>query len=547
MSKTRAIGGCAALRMKGVALSIALLGCSSTATALELTAPDSELKIRWDNTVKYSTAYRLDNPSERVAAGDPGGPGTELDDGDRNFDRGVINSRFDLLSELDVVYKQVGLRISGAAWYDDVYRRGNDNRSLSVNSRSVPAGEFTEKTRDMMGRKAEILDAFVFMNSDPTAEVPFTVRAGQHSVLYGESLFFGSNGIANAQAPIDVIKALSVPGSQFKEIIRPVGQVSTQVQLTPQMSIGAYYQYEWEKSRLPASGSYFSNADFVGAGAESLLGMAYAGEEKPDSDQFGLQMRFKPGNGDVEYGVYFAQYNDKTPQVIIDPVNGRYGFVYAEKIKTVGASFSTVLGEANVAGEVSYRWDAPLVSGPQVDIGLSSDGLRNPLFALGKTAHAQISTLYLFGGNPVWDGAELLGELAWNRVLSVDENPLARDANTTRDAMAFRMLFTPQYFQVLPGLDISIPIGFGYNLDGNSSAVGAFNGGARQGGDFSIGLKGEYQRKWKFGINYTRYFGDENALLTANTKDPRKGPFMSTAAQSLHDRDFVSLSVQTTF
>lgn len=166
-------------------------------------------------------------------------PGSELDDGDRNFKRGLVSNRVDLFSEFDIAYKNMGLRLSGAAWYDDVYNRGNDNRSATVNSASVPAGRFTSGTRDMMGRKAELLDAFVYFNSDEMSETPFTVRVGRHSVLYGETLFFGANGIAGTQAPIDTIKLLSVPGSQFKEIIRPVGQVSTQIQLSSSFSLGS--------------------------------------------------------------------------------------------------------------------------------------------------------------------------------------------------------------------------------------------------------------------------------------------------------------------
>ena len=49
-----------------------------------------------------------------------------------------------------------------------------------------------------------------------------TVRAGKHSVLWGESLFFGTNAIAGGQQPFDVVKLLSVPSTQFKEAIRPV-------------------------------------------------------------------------------------------------------------------------------------------------------------------------------------------------------------------------------------------------------------------------------------------------------------------------------------
>lgn len=543
------------LRCKTLALALTSLGCAAGAGAVEIPMGESDVKVRWDNTVKYSMAYRVNNPSDKVTAGDPMtpaflAPGRQLDDGDRNFKRGLVSSRVDLFSEMDVTYQNIGARISGAAWYDEIYNRRNDNRSDSANTTSVPAGEFNAGTRDMMGRKAELLDAFLFLKSDSSSETPYTVRLGKHSVLYGESLFFGANGIANAQASTDLIKLLSVPGSQFKEIIRPVGQLSTQIQVSSNLSVGAYYQYSWEKNRLPPSGSYLSDVDFVGAGVESLLagtpvGMRKVRDITPDAFQGGVQLRFKPDNGDVEYGLYAAQYNDRNPQIMMN-LGDSFRFVYPEKVRTVGGSLSTVLGEANVSAEISYRWNAPIVSAPQVDIGLLGNSTGNPLYAVGKTAHAQVSAIYLMSRNALWDGAEMLGELAWNRTLSVDKNPLAVDPNVSRDAMAFRMIFAPQYFQVLPNLDLSVPIGLGYNPYGRSSAVFKFNGGAERGGDFSIGVRGEYLKKWKIGLSYNHFFGKENAFLTPNTT-AIPGLYMQTGAQSLHDRDFVSLSVQTTF
>lgn len=555
MSETRGARWALKPLIQATAIAVASMGCIGEVTAFEIPLGESDVKARWDNTFKYSTAYRLSDPSERVAGGDAGmpPPGPQLDDGDRNFKKGIVSNRLDWFSELDVSYKNVGARVSSAAWYDSIYGQSNDNHSGTVNSTSVPAGEFTNATRDMMGRKAEILDAFVYFKSSDDAETPFSVRVGRHTVLYGESLFFGSNGIANAQAPVDLIKLLSVPGSQFKEIIRPVGQVSTQVQLAPKLSIGAYYQYEWEKSRLPPSGSYLSDADFVGAGAESLLGMRKVHDDKPDSFQGGIQTRFKLGESDIEYGLYAAQYSDKGPQIMLDTpavfggaAANTFHFVYPEKIKTIGASFSTVLGEANVAGEVSYRWNAPLVSAPQPDQGLRSNGTENPFYAVGKTLHAQVSGIYLMSKSPFWDGAELLGELAWNRTLSVDKNPLALDPNVTRDAMAFRVIFSPQYFQVLSGVDVSVPIGLGYNPYGRSSAVTKFNGGVEHGGDFSVGISGSYKKQVKFGLTYNHFFGKENAFLTPNTTSI-PGPFMTSGAQSLRDRDFISFAIQSTF
>lgn len=548
--------------VRAVLGALGIAGISFPSYAFEFDT-GSDAKVRWDNTVKYSTAYRLHDPSNRIVTGDSVAaglppfalPGGQLDDGDRNFKKGLISNRVDWFTEFDVTYKNVGMRVSGAAWYDDVYNRTNDNNNASgtINSRSVGAGQFPDATRTLMGRKAEVLDAFLFLKNDPASETPFNVRAGKHTVVYGESLFFGANGIANAQAPIDLIKLLQVPGSQFKEIIRPVQQVSTQVQLSPNVSMGAYYQTKWQKNRIPPAGSFLSDVDFVGDGAETLLpGTPVAMNRAPDlatknSGQGGLQVRFKPSSADVEYGLYAAQYHDKGPQIMMNIPGGQFRMVYPEDVKTYGGSFSTVFGEANVSGEVSLRTNAPLVSAPQVDAGFTGNGNSNPLYAVGRTGHAQISMINLFGKSPVWDGAEFLAEFAWNRRLSVQRNAAAIDPNVTRDATAFRMIFAPQYFQVFPGVDMTVPIGLGYNPSGRSSSVFKFNGGVEKGGDLSIGLTADFQKKFKAALNYVHYYGPENAFLTSNSVDAARGLYMQTGAQSLRDRDFISFSVQTTF
>lgn len=538
-----------------IAVAIATMGLGCQVLAFEVPTDNSDVSVRWDNTFKYSAVYRLNNPSSKIVNGDPMAPalsflnpGPLLDDGDRNFKKGIVSNRLDWFSEFDAKYKNVGVRLTGSAWYDDIYNQSNDNTSAAtINSTSVPAGQFTHATRDLMGQHSEILDAFVYLKSGSEDETPYNVRLGKHTLLYGETLFFGANGIAGAQAPIDFIKLLAVPGSQFKEIIRPVGQVSGQVQVSPTFAVGAYYQYEWQPSRLPASGSFLSDADFVGDGSEKLLSMAKASDLKAkNSGQGGVQLRFRPGGGDVEYGVYAARYHDKGPNIVMDNVNHKFRYVYAENVNTYGASFSTVAGDANIAGEVSIRTNAPLVSAPQIDIGLLGNGSNNPLYAVGRTAHANISMINVMNKTSFWDGASFLAELAFNRTLSIEKNPLSLDVNATRDAWAFRMILEPQYFQIVPGVDLTVPIGLGYNPSGRSSAVFKFNGGVEKGGDFSVGLKADFNKKVTAGINYVHFFGPENAFLTPNTKGGH-ALYMLTNAQSLHDRDFISFQIQTSF
>ncbi|NMG43032.1 DUF1302 family protein [Aromatoleum toluvorans] len=554
--------GVAAIRRKKIAGAVvgalAALSAAQGALAFQIDSGNPDIRMTWDNTVKYSAAWRVRDANSKVADNSLGVQ-ANTNDGDLNFDRGLISNRIDLLSEFDFRYKRdFGFRVSGAAWYDEVYNRHNDNPGALggalVNSRSAKFDEFTDDTRDLHGRKAEFLDAFVWTNLTP-GDTNLNLKAGRFTQLYGESLFFGSNGIAAAQTSLDLIKALSVPNSQFKEILRPIGQVAAQLQLSPSFSIGAYYQAEWRKTRLPAAGSYFSFADFVDEGGETVIlgpgAFVHRGKDidAKDSGQGGLQLKFKAG--DTEYGVYAAQWHDKMPQFYLRPgVNPRNGSigdyvqVFAENIRTVGASFSTLVGETNVAGELSFRDNMPLVASGNTVIlpgNTTADGDRDAAFPVGRTMHLNLSAISVLAGNSLWDGASFIGEFAFNRRLKITDNASQLDPRATRDASALQFIFQPEYFQVLPGLDLQVPIGVAYGLSGRSSVNGALFP-AEHGGNVSIGVKGEYQKTWQASVNYTHYIGSPGSIIRYNTAVPQ------LSYDNFHgDRDFVSLSIQRTF
>jgi hypothetical protein len=564
----------ASVRARKVGI-VAVMTCAlPCARAFQIETGNPDVNLNWDNSVKYSTAFRVKSRSDTLTAD------INQDDGDRNFKTGLISNRFDLLSEFDLKYKtNLGLRVSGAAWYDSVYRSSNDNNSPgTANNLSVPHNEFNTRTRNLHGGDLELLDGFVFANEN-IAGLPATLRLGRHTLLYGESLFFGNNGIAGGQSAIDAIKLLSVPNSQFKEIIFPVNQVSGQLQIRENLAVGGYYQLEWRKTRLPSEGSYFSNADILEGSERFLLapvnpsnGIGPALFRDDDlspraSGQGGFQVRWRPSGHDVELGLYAIRYHEKLPQlylipsaavvpgvglVVLDPANfapnigkfGRYQLVYPENIKAFGASFSTEVGDANVAGEVSARRNTPLVSDPTivgvtVPVGSRGDNDNYPLYAVGNSLHAQVSTIYVVPPTRLWKSANFLGEIAWNRRTSITKHPEALAANSSRDAWALRFTFEPTWYQVAPGLDLSAPTGLGYSAHGNSSVVPVFNPGGKEGGDASIGLKGVYLQVWNVGLNFTHYFGSEATAVNSRAQFSFK--------QSLADRDFVSLSVQRTF
>jgi hypothetical protein len=534
------------------------------AQAVELTTVDPDLKLRWDTTVKYSSAVRVESRSSALVDSPPAT--INGDDGDRNLGRGLISNRLDVFSEADLLYRNVGARVSFAGWYDKVYNAPNDNDSpLTANQRSVPYNRFTADTRRVHGRDIEVLDAFVF-GSTYLGDVKASFRAGRHALLWGESLFFGSNGIAGAQAPVDVIKLIAVPNSQFKETIRPVGQVSGQLQLSKALSLAGYYQYEWEKSRLPGVGSYFSSSDIVDIGGERLVvgpplvpggGPAafFRGADQPAKNlgQGGVTLRLHTAGAD--YGLYAVRWHSKTPfvyvrpgvlsppgggpSIVLEPAIfnppagqlGQYTLVYPEKIRTFGVSATTTVGDANIAGELSIRRNTPLASKPlTVTAGLPADNDGNPAYAVGNSAHAQASVVWALGPTVIARSAIFLAEVAWNRVTGTTRNAQNRDPNATDDAVALRTVFEPTYRQVFPGVDITVPMGLSYSPRGRSSAVGGF--AVDKGGDMNVGLTVTYLETWRATLALTHFYGKVAA---------------TGYAQNLGDRDYVAFTLRTTF
>ncbi|PTT86731.1 DUF1302 domain-containing protein, partial [Pelomonas sp. HMWF004] len=260
---------------------------------------------------------------------------------------------------------------------------------------------------------------------------------------------------------------------------------------------------------------------------------------------------------------YAAQYHDKTPSALVfDFAQGHVRVAYASNIRTFGASVTSSIGQLNWALEGSVRQNTPLNGDPAVLGGPSpipscDTSSNQPCYAVGNTAHLQLNGIYVLQPNDFWQGGALLGEIAYNHRLKITRDIFAGpngqnlgvgglDPNTAKGAFATRVLFEPTYFQVLTGLDLSIPIGLGWNFGGRSSAVGNFAGGVSNGGDWTVGLKGKYQNDWNFSLTYTDYFG--TAKTFTETLVPGSGsPRQLTFGQTLKDRAYVAFSASRTF
>ena len=529
-------------RPSRIALALLSVFALPAAHAFEFDTGESDVKVRWDNTVKYSTMYRLHDPDTEQLAAQAFSP---AGDGNRNFKKGFVSQRLDLLSEFDVTKGNFGARVSAAAWYDDIYKRRNDNDSGITHNISVGSDQFTDGTQDAVGANTRLMDAFIFAKGE-LGDMPARISFGRHAVVYGETLMSGNNGIAAAQGPVDITKAATVPGAQVKEFILPTEQVSGSLQITNKLSLGAYYQFKWHKSPFFAAGSFLSPNDFMTDGAEAFLSTPVGGlftraaSDKPrDTGQWGAQLRYRADALDTEFGLYAANFHDKTPSAAyFDPVFGSYRLAYQEDIRTYGVSASTVLGSDNVSIEASVRHNMPLTGGLGIVQAIpfqwnNFDNKNDQAYAVGKTAHVTIADIHLFQPNALLkDGGSLAVQYDWHTVTSVDKNPLAIDPTTSKSASRLTLAFTADYFQVFDGVDLSIPIV--YTRDFKRSRV--FVGWVEGGGSLDIGLNFNYLNTWKGGLNYHRWLGKKGTSIGG-------GDF----EQTMWDRDYVTFNISRSF
>jgi len=188
------------------------------------------------------------------------------DDGDLNFDTGVISELIKVTSDLSLKYQDCGLFMRGMFFYDIYLMSESDDMRVDIMD--------NEDAKDQLGRGLDLLDAFVYYNTY-IADTPFSIRVGRQVINWGESAYI-PHGISESN-PIDVGKLRS-PGAELKEAYIPVGSIWTSIGFTENINFEAFYQYEFERMIPDAPGSYFSTNDFIGDGGNWIQ----SGFQHPD-------------------------------------------------------------------------------------------------------------------------------------------------------------------------------------------------------------------------------------------------------------------------
>ena len=348
-------------RYTGVAIALAV---STIALGGLLPAPAPAIEFGDDGAFQGSLDTTISHGvTLRVADRDDNLTGINSDDGDRNYDRGLVSNASKFTSELELGSGSFGVFARATGFLD--FENQNGEREYIA---------LTEEAKDRVGKDLELLDAYVtgaFDVGDTLADV----RLGKHVLNWGESTFI-QNGI-NVINPFDVSK-LRTPGSELREGLEPVSLVSLAVAPTETLSLEGFYQLQWAGTEPDPSGTYFStndygtpggtraffdlpganvsdmgggfgpltpaiNADIAAAFAATIPGACvptspgppptFAGpacqsdfdpgllsvsripdREPSDSGQWGLALRFLAEDlNDTEFGVYFINHHSRLP------------------------------------------------------------------------------------------------------------------------------------------------------------------------------------------------------------------------------------------
>ncbi|MBB3219929.1 DUF1302 domain-containing protein [Pseudoduganella umbonata] len=545
--------------LRGIAAAVAML-CAGTAPATEIAVSNPDLKVRLDATVRYTGGWRTEKPDSRLLGN------YIYDEGDAKFDRGdMVTNRLDLLTEFDISYKnKVGARVSAAAWYDQAY----DDHTVSS-----PAGFATayrnnrynsEVERYVNGPSGEILDAFVWANLE-LGKVPVNIKVGRQTNVWGEGLLLGAHAISYGQSPVDGVKAATNPGVETKEVFLPVGQVHLSTQVTDNLTLVGQYYYEWKPTRIPHAGTYLMGADT--APSSDFLAFPVAGvaaridqARKPGQHgNWGIGARLNVEAIESTFGAYYRRFDDYSPELgvqLLDfrgPLPTRARFLYPEDVKQASLSFGRVIQTVAVGVELSHRKNGALNTPSSV---VTETGAR------GDTWHAVVNGIYMLPATPVWDTGSFVAELAYNRLDKVVTNPaLYRsvgsaacvdsrtgkagsgnkdDGCSTRDAWLMALKMTPQYLNVLPSWDLSIPLSITYGLSGNAPTSGGGTEGELR---WSLGATMTYASKYEFSLSYadrTLPVRELNGRITG-------GAAHSNSSVGVIDRGWLSFTFKTAF
>jgi len=367
------------------------LGLATAAQAFVFEVGDA--KGTFDTTVSIGGLYRLRGPNPAFYGLASGGMqrSVNADDGNLNYKAGLASTLVKASHDLLIQYQNSGLFVRGFYFNDFVNSNGTRQRTA-----------LSDEANKIVSQGAELLDAYVYFKEN-LGGMATTFRVGRQVLSWGESTFI-PNGV-NSVNPIDVAK-LRTPGSELKEALRPLMMASSSINLSEDLSLEAFYLFDWERTRVDPPGTYFSTNDFVAKGGSKVylgfgaladsspLGAIPRGTDREPSEggQYGISLKWLArGLNDTEFGFYYMNYHSRLPVISANtptsPVNSALIVSDAAAALQANAAFLAGLVPAATAAGVPTSTALTVLIGASLGdpTATATLGVLTPLQALLPT------------------------------------------------------------------------------------------------------------------------------------------------------------------
>ncbi|WP_443691848.1 DUF1302 domain-containing protein [Pseudomonas sp.] len=446
--------------------------------AVEFSFADDEIKGSFDTTLSYGQLWR-------VQGRDKTNDDVNINDGNRNFDTGLVSEVYKVTSDLEVSYKNYGAFVRGSAFYDtqimDKRTDYSGNNNPSQPSQNFPHNDsFTYATRHSAGRDAQILDAYVSGNWE-VGDLPLTARLGRQVFNWGEGLFY--RGGVNTTNPINAAQ-FRLPGSELKEVLVPIEALNFNVGLSDNLSMETFYQFSWKETQVDPVGTYFSETDLFadggntayavmpqltelnglyqglsaagagglqGGGGADAVGNFKVASIGPDINarndgQYGVAFRYLAEQlNATEFGFYFVNYHAKEPTIYAD-LGSYSGLNLAElTAATTPAIQQAVAAQAGISvaqlqAALAAAPNSPLAQAYRSTLTSAVGGMATMDVAnqvQGRREYAEDIRMFGVSFNTTLGDASLFGELAYRPNMPIG-------IATTSDLLGDLLMQAPQ-------------------------------------------------------------------------------------------------------
>ena len=285
----------------------------------------------FDSTVSIGMLDRLQDANPDLIGRANGGraPSTNQDNGDLNYGKGVVSAPLRATEELKLDKNDFGFFARATEFVDFINYDAHNTDFQSLSHEAV----------NQSGFGGRLLDAYGYGHFD-IFDHRVDARIGRMALNWGESTFIP--GGINAFNPFDVT-ALRSPGSELREAILPIPVTDFSTSITKDLSIEAYYQWQWQKTDIDPDGTYFSTNDIASPGSNyvtlngdsfadrrfaadqplipgfvnlpgNLVTPRSADHEPSNWNQYGVALRYTaPWLNDTEFGAYYIQAASNLP------------------------------------------------------------------------------------------------------------------------------------------------------------------------------------------------------------------------------------------